>query len=568
MRMRVRWPVWVACAAAVALCGVAVRWHTLSLRLGRAPSPAASSKPECLRGDPDAIDPLANSPSTRQRPPAPAPELPAAFSVVENMYRVLGSNAPPSRAAAERVAHMGSVQLKDAVKGPDTALQTAAAFAIARQPSPALVDSLLQAASAAEDGKTRSALLEAIASARAEGCIHELVARLGLKKDGDIQQAAATALLRSSSPDVVNALIARAQASPGDEALCREIGTTLARVKNSGAVETLLAGITSPVPAVVAGCASALALQREPAALEAMLTRLHALQGPPQELLAAIIGRASAPGGLPVSNDDQNLPSFPEGAAVLQNGDASLAALEAESPAVPATPETAADLITRIQTTPSGRARRQFSSALASVNNRALATLFLDVLATSQERDIVFPVLRALANSADTPLLNQVVQRYQGSNSMTERQNLVDAIRHMQNAACVEGLLAIIDQQRVLSSVDPLVLAAVDTLGAIGSQEALSPLFTRLQSERDEASSLLLDAIGRVHNPGSLPFLTSVANGQMPSPRLNSRLAAIQALGNFNDDEVQRALSSLSQNDPNPEVRAAAARATARVTRP
>lgn len=136
----------------------------------------------------------------------------------------------------------------------------------------------------------------------------------------------------------------------------------------------------------------------------------------------------------------------------------------------------------------------------------------------------------------------------------------------MQNPDCVEGLLAVLNQQRVISSTDPLGLATADTLGTIGNQVAVSNLFGHLWSLPEGASSPVFDSIGRVMNPESLPLLASVAYGQVAGASLYSRMAVVQALGNYNAQQVQPALNWLIQNDPNVGIREAAADALKRVT--
>jgi HEAT repeat protein len=67
-------------------------------------------------------------------------------------------------------------------------------------------------------------------------------------------------------------------------------------------------------------------------------------------------------------------------------------------------------------------------------------------------------------------------------------------------------------------------------------------------------------------NPESLPLLASVAYGQAPGASLYSRMAAVQALGNYNAQQVQPALNWLIQNDQNAGIREAATNALKRVS--
>ena len=152
-------------------------------------------------------------------------------------------------------------------------------------------------------------MLSAIASIRSEECLGELVKPLGLKKDEDIQEAARTSLLRSSSPAVVDALIARAEVASTNDYLCRDIGRTLASVRGKASINSLALGMASPIPAVFAGSASALGAIGEPQAVETLFARLGAAQGFQKTILTDVIGRVRAPAALPALSAQLRSPS-------------------------------------------------------------------------------------------------------------------------------------------------------------------------------------------------------------------------------------------------------------------
>ena len=309
MTSRSRWPVWALCAVALAGC-LAVVFLTKPRGPGseRAPVLAAPGS-DLASGEPERAPLVSNRQAND--PGAPVSEIGSRRPPggTNSAYQPVASASSASREAAELVAAMTPEQLLEAVKSTNMNLQAAAAFAIARQPTPGLLSGLLEAASASSDGKTRIALLSAIASVRSEECLGELVKPLGLKKDGDLQEAARTSLLRSSSPAVVDALIARAEDSSSDEYLGREIARTLASVRSSAAVTNLLAGVASPIPAVAAGCGSALGAIGDPPAVEALFARLGTAQGTQEAILAGAIARVRSPAALPVLSAHLRLPA-------------------------------------------------------------------------------------------------------------------------------------------------------------------------------------------------------------------------------------------------------------------
>lgn len=253
-------------------------------------------------------------------------------------------------------------------------------------------------------------------------------------------------------------------------------------------------------------------------------------------------------------------------ATLAKRPDADTALLGAHGLAGLGTPEAAVELVAAIQGAAHGVGKRELSAALGTFNSPGTAQLFLGLLGTSEDREVLAGAEKALSNVADAPVVQDILQRYEASNSSTERENLLAALRHMQTASCVPALLDIVNQQKVISTTDPIGLAAVDTLGIIGNAVAVSNLFAHLTNVREGGSSPIYDAIGRVSNPESLPLIASVAYGQVPGISLYSRMAAVQALGNYNAQQAQPALNWLIENDPSAGIREAAAGALKRVT--
>jgi HEAT repeat protein len=250
--------------------------------------------------------------------------------------------------------------------------------------------------------------------------------------------------------------------------------------------------------------------------------------------------------------------SLGEMSALLKSTDSEIAILGAEGLAGLGTKEAAAELIAAIQEAQPGNTKRELVSALATFSNPQAAGLFMTLAGSSQDRELASAIQQALGNSASSTVLSEVVQRYQSTTSPEERDNLIAAIRHMQNPDCVEGLIAVLNEQKVVSSTEPLGLAAADTLGIIGSTNAVSYLFSQFNNLRPGDTSPVYDAIGRVSNPESLPLLASIASGQVAGSSLYARMSAVQALGNYNSTLVAPTLNWLIQNDSNAGIKEAA----------
>jgi hypothetical protein len=260
-----------------------------------------------------------------------------------------------------------------------------------------------------------------------------------------------------------------------------------------------------------------------------------------------------------------NPAAFPEFVQLLKASDPDASMLGAEGLASLGTKQAANELISAILNTPPGTSKRQLSAALANFTSPEATDIFLSLMTSSvPDRDLAAAAQAALGNSANNAILQQVVQRYQASNSAEERDNLVAAIRHSQNPECIDALLAILDSQQVVSTTEPLGLAAADTLGIIGTTNAVSRLFTYLNNLTPGDTSPVYDSIGRVSNPDALQLLVSTAYGQTPGSSLYSRKAAVQALGNYTSNLVAPTLNWILQNDPNASIKQAAVAALQR----
>lgn len=229
----------------------------------------------------------------------------------------------PQTHAAEQVARMGEAELLEAVSSTNQWIKLAAAFAISRNPTPTLVSALIQETSRCPDAFTRSRMRAAIAGINSEDCISELLKRVGTKPDRDIQEAVRTALLRSGSPAVVDALMAHAEAAEDNDYLWREVGRILASIRNPQSVPQLLDGLASTNQAIVAGCSLALAAIGAPEGIQGLLGQLANSEGADSVILADAISKTRSPAALPV------LTSLLTGQTSNANSNAKLAALRA-----------------------------------------------------------------------------------------------------------------------------------------------------------------------------------------------------------------------------------------------
>jgi hypothetical protein len=154
----------------------------------------------------------------------------------------------------------------------------------------------------------------------------------------------------------------------------------------------------------------------------------------------------------------------------------------------------------------------------------------LDPAATEPLRDAA---QRALARDADAALANRLVTLYDSASNDAARQALADALRQMQNPELVDELVRLAFDRAGIS--DPMTVAIWDTLGIIGTPEAVTALAALLASSALSAAdrAALADALARVDNLDALPLLRALAAGQVAGAGPTVQAAAHRALANF-----------------------------------
>ena len=214
------------------------------------------------------------------------------------------------------------------------------------------------------------------------------------------------------------------------------------------------------------------------------------------------------------------------------------------------------ELMRLIQAASSGDARTDLVEAMAKATNTESAAFLLDTLLATSDEDLMQAAQRALGNMCDQSLFGEMVARYVHSQSEGERDNLLGAIRYISDPAAVPYLAELAALPNT-DFDDPLALAVVDTLGIIGTPEAVQALFDLLAAVPTGQSLPILDSIERVSNPDSFDLLGQVARGRQ-SASIEARLAAMDALARLMSPPVEALLRELLRSDVQ-EIRAEAA---------
>lgn len=164
-----------------------------------------------------------------------------------------------------------------------------------------------------------------------------------------------------------------------------------------------------------------------------------------------------------------------------------------------------------------------------SAQRELLLERVLDPAATEPVRDAA---QRALARDADPALMDRLVTLYDSAGNDAVRQALADAVRQVQDPELTGDLARLAFARSGVA--DPMTVAIWDTLGIIGTPEAVTALTAVLAagvSAEDRATASA--ALGRVDNPDALPLLRALAAGRVVGAGPAVQAAARRALANF-----------------------------------
>jgi HEAT repeat protein len=141
----------------------------------------------------------------------------------------------------------------------DPASKIEAACKIALEPTPGLVVVLVSEAAREENVSTRQSLLAALSRVDARCCVQQFVGVMRDAPAADLRAAAAEALMSTSSPDAVDALMVLGEASTGEPVLLKEVARTLAGMKRPEAASALTRHLDTEDHVLFVGVAAGLA---------------------------------------------------------------------------------------------------------------------------------------------------------------------------------------------------------------------------------------------------------------------------------------------------------------------
>ena len=206
------------------------------------------------------------------------------------------------------------------------------------------------------------------------------------------------------------------------------------------------------------------------------------------------------------------------------------------------------------------------SNASFMANKPATVELLLNTLKLAPEHDVVMAVQQVLGQAQDTAVPFMAALLYQDAATAEERERLLGVIRHAQTPSAVSMLTGLADTASG-QYADPLALAAIDTLGVIGSPAAVHDLSGRIATGLAAGQDVqpLVDALSRTINPAAYDLLAAAARGEDAASR-PVRMAALNALGNYPTMAARAALNQIVAQEADADLLAAAKKALKRAS--
>ncbi len=201
-----------------------------------------------------------------------------------------------------------------------------------------------------------------------------------------------------------------------------------------------------------------------------------------------------------------------------------------------------------------------------SAHNPASVEMLLDALKLAPECDVVMAVQQVLGQSPDTAVPFMAALLYRDATTPTERERLLGVIRHAQTPAAVTMLTGLADGAAG-HYTEPLALAAIDTLGVIGTPAAVRDLAGRIETAgaQGQNAQVLVEALSRTVNPAAFDWLAAAARGE-GSVNTQVRLAALNALGNYPTTASREALHQIIAREADAALQTAAKSALKRAS--
>ena len=223
------------------------------------------------------------------------------------------------------------------------------------------------------------------------------------------------------------------------------------------------------------------------------------------------------------------------------------------------TPAATGALLDRLAQTKEGSYKEELGKRVSSISNHDSWPLLLDTIVQTSDPTVVRAAGTSLSAMADTPVLDEVMARYETASTETEVDRLTQLVRNIRSPKATGSLLSLAGPPS-FGPQDSLQDAAVEALAKIGDARSVSYLLRRLEASPPGQDTQIFNAITQIDSPDAQTSLLYAAAGNKEVSAEHGRTAAIYALKNYPDEKTVTLLERIMAQEQNEKVLTAAAR--------
>ncbi len=244
---------------------------------------------------------------------------------------------------------------------------------------------------------------------------------------------------------------------------------------------------------------------------------------------------------------------------IVAGGTDEAALWAAEALARIGTPAATAALFETLAQIEDGPYKEQIAKTASNISNHDSWPLLLDTLQGTEDAMVQRAAGASLSRMADTPVLDEIVARYDAALTEEEAARLAQLVSAISSPQASESLRALAGD---ISSpaLDSLQQAAIKALANVGDAPSVNYLLTRLEATSPGEGGSLFNTITEISAPQAQSALLYAAAGSKDVSAEQGRTAAIYALENYPNAETCALLEQIVATEDNTAVLTAALR--------
>ncbi len=223
------------------------------------------------------------------------------------------------------------------------------------------------------------------------------------------------------------------------------------------------------------------------------------------------------------------------------------------------TPMAAAALLDTLAQTEEGQFKEELGRRVSGITNHDSWPFLLDTMIQTDDAVVARAAGDSLARMADTPVMDEIVARYEAAETEVEIERLARLVGNIRSSNATESLLSLAGDV-TMAAQDSLQQAAIDALAKVGDAQCVSYLLRRLEAAAPGEGTSVYNAITQINNQNAYSQLLYAAAGNKEVSAEHGQTAAIQALANYPCEETCALLERIIAEGSNEKVVTAASR--------